>query len=308
MKGYVISSIETHLFFARIMKEHALFLLASFPEKETDLRKRADWFRERSEAGLRRATELAYGIVPNAVLDSGEIVTEFTKTAECQTRRLTGIPIDTKITEAQMRLRGGCPARVSREMVWQVRRLNRTILEHLNGLIRLKEEILQKVLCCRLYTTNYPLLIEHILREARSYRQTIMQLERKGCIATADLRNTEAFWNQIMMEHAQFIRGLLDPTECELIQTADGFAKDYCCLLESAEEQDGRAGDACTAQSLHLTEEFQKFKTAGAEGITDCRIRSVILPLLSDHVLREADHYLRILEQAQKGGGHCGSM
>lgn len=31
MKDYVTLSIETHLFFARIMKEHALFLEAGFP-------------------------------------------------------------------------------------------------------------------------------------------------------------------------------------------------------------------------------------------------------------------------------------
>ena len=308
MKEYVILSIETHLFFARIMKEHSLFLLASFPEKEIDLRKRADYFREKFEDGLKRTTELADGMVGNAVLDSGEIVTKFTKSAECQTSRLTGIPIDTEITDAQIRLCSGCPARVNRETVYYVRMLNRKMLEYLNGLISLKEEILQKVLSCRLYTVNYPLLIEHILREAKLYRNLVMQLERKGRIIASDLGNVELFWNQIMMEHAQFIRGLLDPTECELMQSADGFAKDYCRLLEEAKEQDSRAGNACNEQSFHLTEEFQKFKTAGVEGITDCKIRSVILPLLSDHVLREANHYLRILEQAQKGWRRNGLM
>lgn len=42
-----------------------------------------------------------------------------------------------------------------------------------------------------------------------------------------NIRETELFWNQIMMEHALFIRGLLDPTECELLETADMFAGDY---------------------------------------------------------------------------------
>lgn len=308
MKEYVILSIETHLFFARIMKEHSLFLLASFPEIETDLKKRADWFREKFEDGLKKATKLADGMVGNAVLDSGEIVTKYTKTAECQTSRLTGIPINTEITDAQIQLCGGSPARVSREMIYQVRMLNRKMLEHVNGLISLKEEILQRVLSCSLYTTNYPLLIEHILREAKLYRRLVMQLERNGRIAATDLGNVELFWNQIMMEHAQFIRGLLDPTECELMQSADEFARDYCRLLEEAKEQDSRAGNACNAQSVQLTEEFQKFKAAGTEGITECKVRSVILPLLADHVLREANHYLRILEQAQKGGGHYGFM
>lgn len=302
MKEYVVLSLETHLFFGRIMKEHALFLLAGFPAKETGFIRRADQFRKEFEEGLRWTVKLADGIVSKSVLNSGEVVTEFTEKAECQTKNLTGIPIDTKITETEERLRAGNCGMVSRETVSQVRMLNQQMLRSLNGLISFKEEILREVTRCRLYTANYPLLIEHILREAKLYRQTVSELEQRGRIAAPDLRNLEIFWNQIMMEHAQFIRGLLDPTECGLMETADGFAKDYCRLLEEARQQDCKAMHALTARTLQTTKQYQQFKTAGTEGITGCEIRSIILPLLADHVLREANHYLRILEQAQKGG------
>ena len=42
----------------------------------------------------------------------------------------------------------------------------------------------------------------------------------------------------------------------------------------------------------------EDFKAAGAKGITGCDIRSIILPLLADHVLREANHYLRLLKKS----------
>lgn len=45
------------------------------------------------------------------------------------------------------------------------------------------------------------------------------------------MKDIECFWNRIMMEHALFIRGLLDPSEAELIDSADEFAKDYSELL-----------------------------------------------------------------------------
>ena len=308
MKEYVTLSLETHLFFGRIMKEHSLFLLAGFPAKETAFIQRADRFREEFEDGLRKTVKLADGIVSESVLNSGEVVTEFTGKAERQTRNLTGIPIDTKITEAEERLRAGTCVTVNREIVSHVRMLNRQMLRSLNGLISLKEEILREVAGCRLYTANYPLLIEHILREARLYREIISELERRGRISAPDLRNLELFWNQIMMEHAQFIRGLLDPTECELIETADGCARDYCRLIEEAKEQDRRAMNALTARTLQTTNKYQQFKTAGTEGITGCEIRSVILPLLADHVLREANHYLQILTNAQKGRDSYGIM
>lgn len=301
MREYVTLSLETHLFFGRIMKEHSLFLLAGFPAKETEFIQRADRFREEFEEGLRKTVKLADGIVSESVLSSGEVVTEFTRKAECQTMDLTGIPIDVKLTEAEQRLCAGNCVMINREIISHVRMLNRQMLKSLNGLIAFKEEVLGEMTRCRLYTTNYPLLIEHILREAKWYRQTILELEGNGRISMPDLRNVEIFWNQIMMEHAEFIRGLLDPTECELMETANGFVGDYCRLLEEAREQDRKVTNTLTARTLQTTKEYQRFKTAGAEGITGCDIRSIILPLLADHVLREANHYLRILEHAEKG-------
>ncbi len=308
MREYVSLSLETHLFFGRIMKEHALFLLAGFPAAETGFRERADRFREAFEDELRRTVQLSNGRVDEDVLDSGEIVTEFTLRAEGQTRVLAGVDIDSGITEAEKRLRAGWNERPSRELVWSVRTLNRRILSLLNEFIEFKERILREVLECRLYTANYPLLIEHILREARLYRETVEELERRGGIPAQNRREMEMFWNQIMMEHAQFIRGLLDPTECELMKTADGFAKDYCRLLEEARKQDLRTMDELTRKTIQTTQAYQQFKTAGTEGITECRIRSVILPLLADHVLREANHYLRILQDSEKGRDSYGAM
>lgn len=163
------------------------------------------------------------------------------KKAECQTSDLSGISIDSRITEAEERLRSGCACRLNRDMVRAVQMLNKRMLCSLNGLISFKEEILRKVTACRLYTTNYPLLIEHIIREAKLYRRIIRELEQRGRVSATGIKEMEMFWNQIMMEHAEFIRGLLDPTENELIQAADEFAKDYKRLLEEARERDACA-------------------------------------------------------------------
>lgn len=294
MKNYVVTSLETHLFFARIMKEHSLFLLASFPAKEVNFKREADWYREQFERILATVVRLANGNVREEVLSSGEVVTEFTQKAERQTRKLTGILIDIQITQAEERLQAGSMEKPNREMVQSVRKVNQRILHLLDGLISLKERILKGVLSCELYTTNYPLLIEHILREAKLYRQTIKDIEN-GCMQDKNSRTTQMFWNQIMMEHAEFIRGLLDPTECELIHTADDFARDYCELLEMAQKQDCKVREEVTRKTQELTEKYRDFKMAGTDGITKCKIRSIILPLLADHVLREANHYLRLL-------------
>ncbi len=299
MNKYVVISLETHLFFGRIMKEHALFLMASFPSVETDYIKQSDLYREQFEKVLEEAVQLADGNVREGVLCSGEVVTEYTKRAEHQTQKLTGIPICMEITEAQERLQSGCRDDISREKMQQVRNLNQKVIHLLNGLITLKENILNEVTSCNLYTSNYPLLIEHITREARWYRQSIMDLEN-GRMPNMKGKSAEMFWNRIMMEHAQFIRGFLDPTECELMNSADEYAKDYCELLKMANQQDCRLSHELTHKTMETTEQYRDFKAAGTQGITECNVRSVILPLLADHVLREANHYLRLLEDMDK--------
>ena len=296
MRNYVTSSLEVHLFFGRIMKEHSLFLMAGFPSSEKELISRADWFRQEFEKALEMAVQLADGRISEDVLHFGEVVTDFTEIAECQTQRLSGIPIDMDITRAEEKLRGGMWDNFCRQTVMQVNNLNRRILSLLNGLIPFKEMALQKVLSCSLYSANYPLLLEHIIREAKLYRQFVSELVQKGRLPEQNMREVELFWNQIMMEHAQFIRGLLDPTECTLMETADGFADDYCRLLEAARHQDSCACGGRMDNSLELTEKYQAFKSAGVKGITGCDIRSLIIPLLADHVLREANHYLRLLK------------
>ncbi len=297
MEKYVRASLETHLFFGRIMKEHALFLQAGFPAGETGYRNKANWYREEFEKALWQTVRLSDGMVGKDVLRSGEVFTEFTVMAEQQTGRLTKIPVDFRITQAEERLRAGCAKCADERMAWRIGQLNQHVLHLLSGLIMFKKQILREVTSCRLYTANYPLLIEHIIREAELYQHIITSLEERTCMSSENMVETELFWNQIMMEHALFIRGLLDPTECELVETADTFAGDYCRLLEEARQQDCRAMNGLTRRTLETTKRYRDFKAAGTKGITGCDIRSIILPLLADHVLREANHYLRILKQ-----------
>mgnify|MGYP001559059024 CR=1 FL=1 len=295
MQKYIVSSLELHLFFGRIMKEHSLFLQASFVQKDEEFIKAAAYYRTEFENLLCEVVEMSDGIVRSKVLNSGEIVTEYTRSTEMRTTNLTGIPIDTKITILEENLSSGDCLLVTPELFNNVKNINRAALKLVDGLIQLKEEILDRVLSCYMFTSNYPLLIKHILREANLYRVYIIALEDGQDIDRKNMQYTELFWNQIMMEHALFIRGLLDPTENKLIDASDEFAKDYENLLLEAQDMTDETMKSITKETIKKTEEFRDFKVAGTKGIDACEIQSIILPLLADHVLREANHYLRIL-------------
>lgn len=292
--NYIVKSLELHLFFARIMKEHSLFLRAGFTPVNADYASKAEFYKREFENLLSQAVMLGNGVISRKVLNSGEIVTNFTEMAEIQTESFTGIRINKEITARELQMSpDGRSIQFTSDKWRQVQRLNNVALRLLDGLIEFKEDILRRVLDCEMFTMNYPLLIEHITREAKLYRDYVQMLENNGDISMGSMKQVECFWNRIMMEHAMFIRGLLDPTEADLFNMADEFAEDYAELLKTCNNAHYRT---MTSDSLAETLRFRDFKMAGTEGIQQCKIRSVILPLLADHVLREANHYIRLLQ------------
>lgn len=295
---YVVSSLELHLFFGRIMKEHSLFLEAGFTPKNAAFAQKADQFKSQFESLLYNAVSLSNGVVSDRALRSGEVVTDFTLGSEQKTQNFTGIDINQNLTVMETRLRGSDNPSITPALIQKVRNLNAGARPLLDELIEFKARILNDVLSCNMFTVNYPLLIDHILREAKMYRSHLTALE-SGRGVNEGIKETELFWDQIMMEHALFIRGLLDPSEGELINTANDFAQEYDELIEKAK----RANDAMligvSGDTLEETIRYRDFKIAGTKGIAECKIRSIILPLLADHVLREANHFIRLLEEVQ---------
>jgi hypothetical protein len=151
-----------------------------------------------------------------------------------------------------------------------------------------------------MFTVNYPLLIDHILREAKLYRLLTQRLNGKEDIdIEQEAIEQEMFWNRIMAEHSLFIRGLLDPTENDLIAAANNFGNEFNELYaESKAAMDQTVPVAkVTSDSMNAVVDISEFNAAGTQGILDCKVKSIIIPLLGDHVLRESNHFLRLLKK-----------
>lgn len=297
MQNYIKMTLELHIFFARIMKEHALFLQAGFMPISNDYICEAQWYKGEFEKLLSETVRISNCMISQEILNSGEIVTPYTFGAEKKTLEFTGIVIDTNITLQELKLKSDGYSYIDSNLVDYACYLNNRALQLLDGFIDFKERILRNVLSCKLFTANYPLLLEHIIREAKLYRQYVAMLQNGQNITSDDRKKVELFWNQIMMEHALFIRGLLDPSEEELIKTANDFAQEYKKLLQEAKNMTDETIKTVTEKTITETIKYRDFKKAGTEGIVGCEIKSIILPLLADHVLREANHYLRILKE-----------
>ena len=286
------------------MKEHSFFLEVGFTQKDSSYIQQADSFRIEFDRILAEAISLSNGVVSHSVLQSGEVLTPFTKKAEMASAYFTGVNIPTNLTQIEAGLMGSDALMIGNPILEQrAFILNQRAMELIKALAQFKTMILSKVISCKITTSNYPLLIDHILREAKFYFQIVQRLQKREEInLERDAYEQETFWNRIMAEHSKFIRGLLDPTENELINTANNFGNEFDKLTKESKEAMDKTIPIpkITEDSLKATMKIAKFKTQGTQGLVECKIKSIMIPLLGDHTLREANHYLRLLKMFTK--------
>ena len=300
---FVRQSLEIHLFFARIMKEHSFFLEVGFTLKDTHFIQQADNFRKEFDMLLGEVVSLSNGVVSPSVLQSGEVITPYTLNAEIASAYFTGVQIPTQITQAEAGLMGGGLMVANPMLEQRVSSINQRGISLISALIQFKATILSNVLACKMFTANYPLLIDHIMREAKFYLRIVQRLQnRENINIEREALEQELFWNRIMAEHSKFIRGLLDPTENELINAANNFGKEFDQLTAEAKAAMDKTIPLAkvTDDSLKATKAIRDFKAKGTQGLVECKIKSIIIPLLGDHTLREANHYLRLLKIFEK--------
>jgi hypothetical protein len=295
-REFVVNSLELNMFFARIMKEHAAFLEAGFTPANADFAKVADYYKQQFENLLAQAVNLgAAGIVSPQAVASREFVTDFTLGSEQKTTHFTGINLNTNITRQEANMWGSVNPKITPQLVESVRALNAQIMPVLNGLIDFKKQVIAGVTSCAMVTANFPSEGDHILHEAENYRQLLTAITNGTQGETR--AQAEQFWNDKMKEHAGFIRGKLDPTEKTLFEESNNYHRIYEALLNSqAREGNRRAPIENLADSIGATEQFSNFKQGLTDGINRCQIKSVMLPLYADHILREANYYLRQLK------------
>ncbi|MBC2582394.1 DUF2935 domain-containing protein [Clostridium sp. DJ247] len=297
-KDFIRFSLETNLFFLRIMKEHIIFVAAALPPKNIALSKQAISIKNVLEKLLCKTVTLSQGVISPSVASSGELITDLTINAEKSTQDLTGIPIDIEITRKELALAPTPNYKQNPKLLAETTSLNKNILSTMNNVIAFKKSLHNNVLTCKTFSYIYPTMLHHVIEEAEFYIMLLNKLQKREALdSIKEIIQVEITWNDIMGEHAEFIRGYLDPSEKQLFDKANAFAKEFDKLLVETRNLSNNPNNLpnVTKKSLNAVTNLRDFKKQGTQGILLCKIKSLIPALLSDHVLREANHYLRLL-------------
>lgn len=277
----------------RIMKEHLYLISINLTPSNEPIKHQAISLMNEANEFLMQVVAIAPGNVEASVLSSNEVVTQYTLNAEQKTAHDTGLPIDTSITMNEYSI-NTAHNMYHNLSVNDIVNLNYEAYHLVNRILNFKLNLLNEVDNCKVFITAYPHLLNHNIEETREYLSNIEHLQQHQSLN--NLPEKEFFWNDKMEEHALFIRGLLDITEEQLVNQANDFAIEFGNLNEELKKKHNLLKGNITTNSRSATKSIIQFKQQAEVGILNCEIKSMIPPILVDHVLREANHYLRILE------------
>ncbi|MBE1440850.1 DUF2935 domain-containing protein [Paenibacillus sp. OAS669] len=173
-----------------------------------------------------------------------------------------------------------------------------------------KRKVLGLILTCKLPgANNFPLLVDHISREANYFRNRLSELNNGQLEPLPDaIIDENVFFLKIMADHAKFISHLLDPSERKLVDQANEFSHDFDQLLWQAQDLSSMRPQSQTQpllsqfldQNRVSVVSLRDFKKTARDLIDACRIKSIIHPLLADHVYREAERFLAIIDMFEQ--------
>jgi hypothetical protein len=274
------------------MKEHAIFIEGTLPPPGKMLAARAERFKQQYDRLLASTIRLASGSVTREALQAGQYYTRFTEEAEQITQRLTGIATGGELTRTEYNIEPINPHTAAAQRKEQeVSSLNQSIQSLTTQFKQFKSELLSSRSTCRLFSFMYPADMEHVLNEAKKYIEVLTALQRRDENVADDYKR---FWTHNMSDHSKTMRGMFDPTETNYFSVANQFANMFDALLQE-QTPPVPTPYAQTDNTLAATNALSEFKADTTRGIIECRVKSIMLPLYTDHLLREANHFIFLM-------------
>jgi hypothetical protein len=173
-----------------------------------------------------------------------------------------------------------------------------------------KRQILRLLIECKICGgCLYPLFVDHLAREALYFLKLLQKFRDSAMRHPVDAMVSEnVFWLQIMADHLKFIRGLVDPSERQFLGQLQSLSEEFDQLGLQARDLASMlwhyrpTNDLIRVEKdvMVTTARLRDFLAAAEKLIMEGAALTITPPPLADHVRRETEHFLCVLEQIRE--------
>ena len=270
-----------------------MFIISFLTNKENsikevlleDIKKYQDLFK--------RILSFSNGKVSKDFLSSNVLYTSYTRDLELDTIKYFDIGLDPSITLDCLKLTSGNMELLNLK---EVDKYMEELLELLDKSTNILNNINIYIKDNNMFLTIYPLVIEHMINENKLLKDTLERLLKRVGTDPTYVYSLEYYYSLFLKEHSLLIRNLMNPQKSKEIETCNKYYDLYNSLLNSFNnEVSPYSIDGIYNKCMNITNRFKDFLEDAINMTIKSPSNFMVVPIILDHLLREANSYMNNL-------------
>lgn len=294
---FVTQSLISNLFFLRTMRNFALNIKLSFFYNNQDLISTADEFSDRFEAYGKIAIDLAEGRISEEVINSDFLFTQYTVRCENLTEKLFNVTVRPELTVTEIERITGYNKNYSEDYLNKVLYLDREVLDLTNDFLDFVYYLNNKIEINELFSRSYISFYKYIILEISLFVRDLERLINKAGVDPVYVVEFQYFYSQSVKLQAQFIRGLCDPEDDEIITKANYYAEEFSKLVDKIQKTQLSPDNIknINIESFNLLNGFKGLLISCIEKILDASSHFIVEPTFLDNLLTDINYFIFVL-------------
>ena len=236
--------------------------------------------------------------VSKEFINSIVLYTPYTKDLELNTIKYFDIGLDLSITLECLKL---TPGNIALEDLTEIDKYMEELLGLLEGSTNILNNIDIYIKEKNMFLMIYPLVVEHIINENNILKDTLERLLKQVGSDPTYVYTLEYYYTSFLKEHSLLIRNLINPLKDKEVETSNKYYNLYNILLNDFNnEVSPYSLDSIYNKCINITNSFKSFLDETINITIKNPSNFMIVPIILDHILREANSYINNLSYFNK--------
>ncbi len=229
-------------------------------------------------------------------INSNTLYTTFTKKIEENTIKYFDIGLDLNVTQIIEKLKPGNLI-LNDQNIKKINQLTKKLYTLLTNSKQMLNSIYKYINNGQLFLTIYPLAIKHIIDETTILENTLERIIKKEKPDPTYVYTLEYFYTNFLQEHSLIIKNMVNPNQNEIIILSNNYLNQYQELLKKFNNNISPYSiNEIYNECQYITNNFQSLLFKITKIVEKNTSNFMILPLITDHLLRESYCYMMNLK------------
>jgi len=296
-KEIFLQSIVNHVYFAGSIRSFCTAIGLTFFRNNQDFIDRAIALGERGNKIAVQSITLAYPALANEIIKNDVYITPYTKDIEELTEKLFEVNLQIHLEDDIAILNSRAPVDFNAETMKKIDDLNNDGLILVNDFIDFCKEIERKLDGQELFSYLYPEFYEYMYEEIAVYGRDLERIISKKDYTDFYLREYTYYFNQLLRQSAQFIRGFLDPSHQDVFDLATFYTDSFSNLTEKYLKN--KNDISLSEETEDLVREYKEFTISVIKRVLNSELYFITPPVVLDNFLTNINVYLFIIQYAR---------